>query len=706
MNCKREITPYQRRTQNQSSHKPVIICAERLAPKQNAREVLIGAIAEACAARSERVLHDALNWCRVVAAGQNVELVAFLWHVKHDETPVRARVQFSSNISGKADMQVAKVHMCENHWSIVACETNARNGDCFILSSGLGAQCRATDRANGEAISAMIRSCTPLPNPLEISQLFPMAVRIVEADAVSANHRAQRLLHSTTYRDWVGLSIECQAHKVHACATKVFAMAKPLVSGMKHMHLFLSGPGIIAHTRRTLRTIVEETLVVETSFNHAADQHRAHQQYKDSVLNLFALDAKKAPRILNQLQLLLNADWRHPVLRHVCVARVCCNNRADSVQKVQKVLDDLLCVTRPRRKFAPNNWREWQKAWLFAGLFSSCHNLLVGRLTRVLRAEQLKHGHGNVAEQNAMGVQIQELQADALDEMAKKREEEAQHHKNTMQLLSNESMKDELFIIFKALHAEMALMTDILRPGTAKWQMTEMMKIARGEPRDYAVLRCIRGEPFNHMLLEAGHLLSVDAPWDNISHTEFNACLVWRYVLRASATLHQLCVVPARVFPFKVFRLLQQERAFAEELLATPACVLDDFTRGLMNQFNSVDALLSPKCIGLVSAVALHIDCTTQSTESKHSLNLRQVLSRSHTHAPDVSLLGVKHQHSGSVPWASSLCSPTPTLSTSSNGGEGELPMKAKRGPKAKRCKTSSRWWWCVACVSVCALCR
>ena len=542
--------------------------------------MLIGAIAEASAQKSEQLLQQALGWCHVAATSHNIDLLAFLLHVKHDETPVRARVHFPSNITGHSDMQVSKVHMCE------------------VITS------------------------------------------------------------------------------------KVFALNKPLLSGIKHLSLFMSGSGVLARTRQILHDYVEETLVVEARLQNSSTNH-GNQQYRECVLELFKLEGKRAPKVLAEVQTLLNADWEQKTLRHVCAIGVCCGSRAESVRKVQRILDQLLSLTRPRRKFAANNWLEWQKSWLFAGIFSSCHQLLFQLVPRVVEAESLKQPRGEAAEERRDNADF-----DDNNEMARRREEETQHRRSTLELVNNSSVKDELFIMFRALRAEMKLMASILAPSTPKWQMKEMMKLAGGEACTYAVLQCYEGVHFDKMLAEIGDLLSDDLHWNFVSRTEYNAALLWRHVLRAGATLHQLSVTTSQTFPYKAFKLLRQNPADAEELQALPGCVLDSFTAALRDRFATAESLLSDQFLCLLASIALRIDCSTFSTETKHSINLRQVLARAQTHAPEIELLGVRHQRCSSLPWMSAL----PNLARhppSSAGNDGdEHADRPKRGRKRTRHKT------------------
>ena len=278
-------------------------------------QVLLSALAEAMARKATGLLEASLTWSQMVAEGAgSMQLLCFIWHCKHDETPLRTRVRYAGDFGNAdgSDVQTAKVHVVQGTWSIIV-RTKEAVGDTaagtfYLTTSGLTVQCRASQRANAESLAKVLESCVPVADVDRIARMFPFAIRAVTCDANSANLRTQRLLKLQGWRGWAPLSLECQAHKIHAAVARVFALAPDVVSGMKHLNQYMIGSGILVKTRRCLRQLVEEGLTVMLKNEQAEIVMEASTHYKQVVMELFKPSGKKAATAVQALMELLNGD--------------------------------------------------------------------------------------------------------------------------------------------------------------------------------------------------------------------------------------------------------------------------------------------------------------------------------------------------------------------------------------------------------------
>ena len=313
------------------------------------------------------------------------------------------------------------------------------------------------------------------------------------------------------------------------------------------------------------------------------------------------------------------------------------------------MLNVLKCA-RPRRRFAANNWKEWDKPWLFASIFLHCHDILLRLLPLVLQSED-----GDQPDEHELREQADANHGvrrnDDDDEVMQKRQEQAQHKRSTRDLLARENVKDELFILTAALRPELRLMSVVLHENGSQWQWEQMRQQDRTGRREYIVQKFHRQHYLDPALLDLGTILADDAAWPQLSRTVRNASFIARCVLRCGAVLHELMGKSTKAFPYRLFELIDGNEDLAIEIAGLPACVVDPFTQEFRRQFPTAQALMSDAAQAILTALASAEECTTFSTERAHSVNLRRQLARASTHSAELAFLSVRHQRRAAVPW-------------------------------------------------------
>ena len=157
------------------------------------------------------------------------------------------------------------------------------------------------------------------------------------------------------------------------------------------------------------------------------------------------------------------------------------------------------------------------------------------------------------------------------------------------------------------------------------------------------ILTCLQQIAIN--LLDAEH-------WFRDEQTEADLSKLFSVAMRPAAVIHQLLCVRCAGFPFRLFGLLLPELRnpdFAQSLLSAPACMLDDMSRQLLQQYDSSDSLCSSMDLHqTLAALALSIQSTTFSTERLHSGNARRARGRTHTNLPPIEAVALAHAaHTG-----------------------------------------------------------
>ena len=288
-------------------------------------QVTLCGLSEAARLHQDSLLSTTLTWCKALAESGRASLEAFIQHVKMDETPLKARVNFSkaaaSGVSDPkyTDQQIAKVHVVEGHFSILLKTTppDGQLGKFVLLKGGFGAELRASDRNTAEAQYEVLKSCGRPADPAQVSHLFRTAIHLVECDAFGANARCVRLLRQwPVWKEWLHLDHYCYAHKVHLAATAVHTLNKPLISGLKHVGLWGSASGVMNQLRSALKKTISEELIVVL---HAKPPELPADAvlFRETCVQTFAPPQSTATSrvLLQALRPVLNADWREPHLQ-------------------------------------------------------------------------------------------------------------------------------------------------------------------------------------------------------------------------------------------------------------------------------------------------------------------------------------------------------------------------------------------------------
>ena len=600
------------------------------------------------------------------------EGILWLEHVVYDETPLTVRVGFGD---ATKDKQVVKLFVVERKWSMVfrkqpvGSTGQSDKERLCILEGCCSAGVRGAANSTGDTISQVLASFPgPSANDLEH---FKFKVRCVETDEAGANMGAESLVSKTRDGcDWSWLVLLCLGHKVHSSATKTWSLQKNLISGLIHTSKHLSGSGAMASLKASLAELIATTLVVLPP----APLPSEVQAYRQRLTNLFAPPVAEPRRraTFNVLASFLNGDWRvEGSLLHHSPGQHCCSTREHSIAKLTSLLTRVVSKLRPRM-FNRANWSSWTDACRFFGLLG-IHSVVSDAYQKCFGAsglsEDVEHGLMRVGEHSSarenvsgivdaetfLGAVDQDNQdpflhlpdpavADAADALAIERARAALSLRVSASFMRRGMFK-QVYLFRQVLEAERRLMAHLLHTVAGSWEIEQVVRDAVSGDRQYRLPMYVEAEELTLFFRDLLDTWWSSSLWQGFASTEAFRTTLFQLTMRLGSVCYQLVKVPTRGFPFKLFKLLLPQyatQAFAQEVLQTRTCLLDRFSRDLLRQFNTPEALLSDEFKAILIAVARQGQGTTFTTERLHSKNLKTSLSRQ-THRVDVDHLALGH---------------------------------------------------------------
>ena len=202
-----------------------------------------------------------------------------------------------------------------------------------------------------------------------------------------------------------------------------------------------------------------------------------------------------------------------------------------------------------------------------------------------------------------------------------------------------------VFRLQTTLDPERALMKGLLHSTSQEWEHEQLHSHLMGKAKEYRVLNVHQGPLLRNFFVDSMATLCSDLLWDQFEKSELFRTNLFREAMRPAAVGYQLVWLRTCGLPYKLFTLLQggaNLAAVAEDILATPACILDTWSRSFLAHHSSVEALTGPQARAELVVIADSFLGTTYSTERLHSKNLRRSRDKQLRRA-DVHFLGLSH---------------------------------------------------------------
>ena len=585
-----------------------------VSPDLDSRTVFqrVAAAAEAACAAQCDVLEKVTKYVAQMQKAGRLQSIAFIEHVSYDETAMDIRASWTAGQA--AERGLHKVFVMMTEWCVVlqdtlhaASQPSPPEAQFLVLRGQYSPQARVSAAATGEGIFATLQSGFSLPHSL--CDTFGVRIRLCETDEAGSNGRGEAITLSQRPQEWWHLHLYCMCHKVHACAQRTWAIAPLTTSGIIHSCLQMTTGGAMKKLREACVSLAHSQLqVTSDSLPDSATAFR-HQ-----VLALFEPHASGRRRALvRTAATILNGDWRAPQLQHRCHPG-CCQSYEESVQKVSHTLCRLVAGLRPP-VLSKGNWSSWSESIVLLGLGGAIHGF-IGRafLLAFSHSNEIEMGGGEAGVLAPQAVELElhlgggapvageaahPPQADFdTDKLARLRAERAKSEDIAKAFFQGPYFTD-IYLLRSALEGERLLMAAFLRAVSAGRTLKDMFgDVASRSP--LPILALARGEDIHSMLDTTYREFLLASTCLPGQMTEATRSTMLRIFLRPLAVLVQLAQLPSRGFPYKLFHVIYPDRDFhttMEEIRASPRCLLDPFTKKVLQSFDA----------GLMSAEALKI---------------------------------------------------------------------------------------------------
>ena len=182
--------------------------------------------------------------------------------------------------------------------------------------------------------------------------------------------------------------------------------------------------------------------------------------------------------------------------------------------------------------------------------------------------------------------------------------------------------------------------------------------------------------------------------WSGFPDAEDSSSRRLKVCMRPAAVIHQLVAARTAGFPYRMFSLLSpgiDVRAQAAELLSTPLCLLDDWSKKFLEVNDTEAKLSSPEALCELEVLAEVALCNTVSTERAHSKNLRRAATRHQTQKADLRYIALTHL--GHSAPASSLRAEAPRKLPSASKRKGRPPKQSSSSAPVAKVKGGGGAW-------------
>ena len=437
-------------------------------------QTVMQAVAMICTRCQHQIFDDLIAYVSALVSARLLRPVMMLHRTCYDETPIRLRVNFTSG----ADSQLGKVFVLQSSFAMLLAvprghqdlpERDAGDGlpdasNMLVLQGEFTPKVRATSGATGEHVAAVAEAAwQPSKRAMQVFANGGVCLKLVETDEYPGNTRAERLLKERHEDAYEVLHLMCAAHKVHASATRSFALVTHFMKGLSRTLLVLQQPGMMGRFKKWMRTFIRGHVRFDVVLAEYTPDTR---RFKETLLKYFSPASPKKRALFQHLVTnLLNTDIREVgVLRHCCQGGACCQDQAHFMMKLEHALLKLASKWKPR-PLNRGNWMQWDQSLLFPTIFCGVHGLLPLFINDMcvipalaLEADVLAP---DVAEVNEAQAAVQEGRDD--DEKLETWRKEQHENMVVAEAWLRGTPLQELYVLRITLHPEVCLMRGLLQ---------------------------------------------------------------------------------------------------------------------------------------------------------------------------------------------------------------------------------------------------
>ena len=686
-----------------------------------------------------------------VRAAQDAEVIrgqAFTMIRQYDETPTTAwtyAVRKNGNVEGQTN--VAKIMASSIGFSMVLEVLNetaldhrqrspvAAQRHFHIIQGSLGSRLVSMANQSQEVVYETIKSTMLLPDEqrAQVEALFLHKQTLRMTDLHRAGIPAERQL-LREQPEWASGLFRCSIHRVRTAEKAVIALDAHVESFFLNYTLSLRQPD----AQRTLRDRVRKWVEEKLQILHGVPPpdvmawRRSMEGLMFGANNCATSRAELARRYC--WDALTNGDGRNKdQVQHYCSPSCCPGGPTETLEKLLGPYGVTALLTPAPGVFPRRSWAGQCECMGHVIQQEATHGLLSHNFRPVVQAAQLraekalrrlaKTARPQQPHSSCTHADVQEA---ILDERAAKEakaaslaEEAAQNCQNVMDFLTRADCLKDMIRLRILLEPMRPLKASILHRSGASWLHRQMAAAADGtapqrRSNPYPVVIAHKLEEVTLALEEIGERMQsgVGNPWECYEHmrpSSDDSELRWRALSRAGAVLTQLLKQEQGVYPWKLFKLLDQENAeaAAEDIsLDAEVCkrIFDPLSLAHWKRYNSPDKLLSPESLAELHSMALVITDSTAAIERGHAHAKRATRARTQTHSARIAACSVhkvlRYAQAQAAAWYSSSSLQSHTATAAGNLATSQVatqlptqPFAAARRPHRRdaRAKKSRR---------------
>lgn len=505
--------------------------------------------------------------------------------------------------------------------------------------------------------AALLRAC----GVSRASELFGTRMRLVCTDRNGANLLAEKSIAAERGEHWSSLHVHCEVHLAASAHEKTFSLQESNISGMIHCALALRNGTAMNRFRRCLRDEVASRFRVR--FGTAPLDAIEH---KRKVLRLFVSHGPQLAMKRILLALCPNGDWRSDQVEHYVPAFAQQPlSESAMLDHVTSGLIAALCASQPS-VYPRSRWTGADLATDCLGVLEACHRLLSTTFLRFAstfeslpRATRLLAEASGLANNPAMPSLLaledapsgQDDEGGAAGDLdgggalagsveatpkgngkgATWAEVNAFHRRCAVRWLLGKPLGPLILQRLVMEPLRQLLRTQLTIAGDA-WENEQRRKVLSSSvespnpfgQRDYRLGLAAEMNAERSFFQRLRALFQENVFWEMIPvgcHTTAFRSLAFRLLSRAGCAVHELFVRPHKRLPFQVFRLLK-EPELAAELVKTPPCMVDEWTKKLLQQHPD---LSGTEFLQKLSLVALMAWKDIAQVEARHA-SVRRIL--------------------------------------------------------------------------------
>ena len=275
----------------------------------------------------------------------------------------------SANPAYKATA-TSKLFATQNRYAILMKHSEADpsepGSEHFHFQGTSLAQLQVLERTTGETIFQALLDNLRISDHVKS---FPLKVRVCCTDQAGSNSVAEAGVCNYLGSDWCSLHTSCNVHKIATCHKKTFDMVEPHIAGLIHWSLALSNSAMMNKFRETLRSLVEDRLVVLTGAPPLSAR-----RFQEKALELFGQTGTRVAIKNYLLKTWLNGDWSNCGRVEVWVPPASQLQIPFLKQQVAKALV-MATTSSAFRTYPRHRWTGCREAIDQLGLLMSIHGL-------------------------------------------------------------------------------------------------------------------------------------------------------------------------------------------------------------------------------------------------------------------------------------------------------------------------------------------